>query len=85
METPLSSLDNCFFLVGFSFVCFAWIHFIKGFLHLFGVIQQVRVRMAEPPVELKPNIDESGIVQITVLAEGKKLYWVVKEAVSTKK
>jgi hypothetical protein len=29
--------------------------------------------MAEPPVELKPNIDESGIAQITVLAEGKKI------------
>jgi hypothetical protein len=42
--------------------------------------------MAEPPVELKPNIDESGIAQITVLVKGKKkLYWVVKEAVSTKK
>jgi hypothetical protein len=41
--------------------------------------------MADPPVELKPNIDESGIAQITVLAEGKKLYWVVKEAMSTKK
>jgi hypothetical protein len=30
--------------------------------------------MKEPPVELKPNIDESGIAQITVMNRRKKYF-----------